>query len=271
MEERITRLGEGLETNGKISTDAMQRVIDALREYKQMGLAAGVEEFRVFATSATRDAMNRNEFLALISRLGFRCRVLSGDEEAFLSYIGVMSDEQEYGPFLVCDIGGGSTEFILGNKTSLLQKKSIDIGSRRLHARFLHSDPVKEEEVSAMRVFLRRILQQELAAMSGQMAKSIAVGGTATTLAMMDSSIDVRDADKAHKHVLVRERLSSIIADLASKTIAERKSIRGLHPGRADVILAGALIVESIMQYFDLPFIAISIRDLLFGALLKWD
>jgi len=271
MEERITRLGDGLDNEKRMSHDAMERVIDVLREYKRLGTENGVDEFRVFATSATRDAVNRNEFLAMISRIGLRCRVLSGEQEAMLSYLGVMSDVEKDGHYLVCDIGGGSTEFILGDRHSISYKKSVDVGSRRLHHRFLLSNPPKKAEIERLENFLSETLRRSLDVLLPPDSMCVSVGGTATTLGMMAGGIDIAMAEKVHKYVLTVAALEDIIEKLATLSIERRKNLKGLNPGRADVILSGALVLKGIMDFFKLTETRISIRDLLFGVMLKWD
>ena len=146
--ERITRLGNGLDDSLRLSFKAMQRVLIVLKDYLDLCKNYNVTDIVIFATSATRDAVNRDEFVGKIEReTGTVCRILSGDEEAFLSFQGVISDFRFDEDFLVCDIGGGSSEFIFGREGVLIDKKSLNIGSRRMMRKFLHSDPVKMKEI----------------------------------------------------------------------------------------------------------------------------
>jgi exopolyphosphatase/guanosine-5'-triphosphate,3'-diphosphate pyrophosphatase len=269
-QERITKLGNGLDQFGRLSVDSMRRVLDVVQEYIAQCQKSGAQHIAVFATSATRDAANRNEFLTLITeRTGLSCVVLSGEEEARLSYIGAVSDLERYRQMLVCDIGGGSTEFVLGEKKGIIFAKSLDIGSRRMTSRFLQNDPVSLRQVEELQSFLNNQMNSQLAELPERASKCICVGGTATTLAMMAAKLNPSQAEKAHHHLLSSGRLDAIIGDLAAMTLQERKSLIGLHPDRADVILAGALIVKSILNRFACSRALISTRDLLFGILME--
>jgi exopolyphosphatase/guanosine-5'-triphosphate,3'-diphosphate pyrophosphatase len=269
MEEYITRLGDGLDDAGNLSAEAMKRVVDALLEYRDIGRAEGVVEFTVFATSATREAINREQLLQFIEKeTGLRCRVLTGDEEAIYSYLGVISDLPIRDRILVADIGGGSTELILGEGKNILCKSSINIGSRRLHNQFLKSDPVIHDEVER----LKRQLEMELSAIPSefdrQVQAGVAVGGTATTVGMIAGRIPVAKASSVHHYVLKRAEIDAIVDELARRTIVQRRTMIGLNPGRADVILAGAMIFQGIFERFGFAEMVISLRDLLFGVLL---
>ncbi len=268
--ERITRLGSGIDSSGHLVFPAMEGVIQVLQEYRSIGKQMGATFFKVFATSATREAGNRNEFLRLIlERTGFSCQILSGEEEAQLSFLGCISDMESQQQVLVCDIGGGSTEFVLGEKQEMIMAKSLKIGSRRMHQDFLHSDPVREAEVEKLQTRLAESLHSGLELFPQKVSECVCVGGTATTLATMDASLDFSQSEKAHKYSLTKTNLDSLIQELAEKSIERRKTIVGLNPDRADVILAGAMIVRAILQRFGCEQTHISIRDLLFGALLE--
>jgi len=267
--ERITRLGDGLDDTSRLSFKAMQRVLIVLKEYLNFCKKNDVSDIVVFATSATRDAVNRDEFIGKIEReTGIGCRILSGEEEALFSFRGVISDFRFDADFLVCDIGGGSTEFIFGRGKMLIDRKSLNIGSRRMMREFLHSDPVKMKELSDLKAFIMGELKKNLPD-SAPVSGCVCVGGTATTLAMMDKKIDIAEAEKVHHGELSRSHLLQIISELQKKTIRERQKIVGLHPERADVILAGAVIVHCIMEFYNLSKISTSLRDLLFGILME--
>ena len=268
MEERITRLGDGFDPYGNLSDQAMQRVYRVIEEYKLMANKMGISEFHAIATSATRDAKNQEFFLKRIgSILGSSCQVLSGDEEARLSYMGAVSDLTKDGHILVVDIGGGSTEFIFGTRHKSLFTKSLDIGSRRLHNLFIKSDPVNSDEIGILHEFLNNEMKKYLAAFPSQVNQCISLGGTATTLGMMDAGIRISEANKVHSHDLTLANLEELIHELTYKSIQDRKNIIGLNPDRADVILAGALILQAILTFFNLNKTTTSIRDLLFGVL----
>ncbi len=265
--DRITQLGKGTDRDGNLSPEAMQRVTNVLTEYRTFIDKAGAVETVVFATSATRDAGNRSQFLKLIAETtGFMCRILSGTEEARLSFTGVGSDFKISDKSLICDIGGGSTEFIFSEQDKILFSHSLQIGSRRLTTKFFRHDPVTKQELENMQMYLKSELTGHLHAFSPE--QCICVGGTATTLAMMDQKIPFAFPERSHLQTIKLIKLENLIHSLSVKSVRERKAIAGLHPDRADVILTGALIFGSILKHFHLTESIISLRDLLFGVLL---
>ncbi len=268
MIDTITRLGKGFDAQGNLSQEAMMRVVTAIADYKTIIDQYKAETVIAFATSATRDAQNRDTFFDLImSKTGIKPRLLSGDTEALMSFNGAMSDLEMHGNYVVCDIGGGSTEFIFARDTQILNYKSLDIGSRRLTTRFIHNDPPTQGEAEQLRSFTLATLKNQLEPFQAEAV--IFVGGTATTLAMMDKKIDIRNGEQSHKSVIEKVNLQNILADLFVKTIQERKQITGLHPDRSDVIFTGATLVDTILEHFQLSLAHVSLRDLMFGVLLE--
>lgn len=262
--ERVTRLGDELSPLGALAPAPMQRVMTALQQYRRVIEARGIDDVRVMATSATRAAPNRDSFLQLIlQETGWRCRVLSGAEEARLSFLGAISDLEEAGDVLVCDLGGGSTEFIFAHDETM---RSLDVGSNRLTKKFLRSDPPTKDEIDALIQFTQAQLQSSLGRRS--VSDTVAVGGTAMTLALMDSRTPLQDARRAHHYRLTRRRLGQLIRRL-SRPAAELATIVGLHPRRADVILAGALILDVILDFVGCESALISRRDLLYGIFIE--
>lgn len=266
--ERITKLGEGLSENNELQSNAIDRVLAALAEYQQVIQDYEIEDIRLLATSATREAQNRDIFLQHIrQKTGYVCRVLSGDEEAYLSFLGVLSDYKGDN-FNVCDVGGGSSEIIITADKKLQYAKSLNIGSSRLTQKFLHSDPPLRSQVSALAGFVQLELHANF--LSADMRREIvAVGGTAASLALIDSSIPEHMSYKVHHYALAFNRLENIITELAVKNIDSRRCIIGLHPKRADIILAGALIFAEIMHFCQQDCMTISLRDLLYGIFLE--
>lgn len=264
--QTMTRLGQGLSESGCLQPAAMYRVLSALKAYKELGQTCGVNEYRVFATSAARDARNQIDFIDRIkTSAGFDCRVISGEEEALLSFLGAVSDINSTG-VLVCDIGGGSTEFIVGENNTLCFHQSLNIGSRRLTERFFHHDPVLPQEIKAAKAGVR---QQLVAIEKADVDVCVSVGGTATSCAMIEQNIAVDKADQAHHVELKKHAVDDLVNRLARLRNAERKELVGLEPERADVILMGALILQMVLEHFEMKKSVISIRDLLFGALLQ--
>ena len=268
MQERITRLGLGVDSSGALAKEAIKRVYSALKEYKQYCSDFSVSNIKIIATSATRDSLNREQFLnGITARMNVKPRVLSGEEEAYFSFRGVISDMPLREQSLVCDIGGGSTEFILAEKSHILKKKSINFGSLRLTEKFIDNDPPTIEENNSILQFVKERLSENFS--KALISKGIFVGGTATTLAKIDGKMELSDASKAHKYCLDKEALEKIVERLKVMKIKEREKLKGLLPERSPVILTGALIVQSVMEFFSLGKINISIKDLLFGILLE--
>ena len=264
--ERLTKLGAGLDRDNNLSRDAMLRVVNALAEFREMIDDFAISDVRVFATSATRDANNRDAFLSLISEgSGFACRVLSGDEEARFSFLGVISDLAFDDPFMVCDVGGGSAEFIFAKGKQILSAQSLNVGSGRLTRDFLrHDPPTAAEKNNAV-----RFVDSQLRQVTASPSALVCVGGTAATLAMIDAGVAFEKPKAAHHYRLEKSRLDNIIALLADKTTLQRQQIPGLHPERADVILGGALIYQQILSYFSIDFLITSLKDLMLGIFLE--
>ena len=195
--DRITRLGKGYTREGNLTLEAMQKVINVLMEYRIIIDKSTVDVSIVFATSATREAKNKAQFLNLIAeKTDFQCRIISGEEEAQLSFKGVQSDMKIPGKCLVCDIGGGSTEFSYAENGEIISSQSLNIGSRRLTTKFIKNDPVTKQELESLEHFLRMELTKHLRSFMPE--QCICVGGTATTLAMINENIPLEYPEKAH-------------------------------------------------------------------------
>lgn len=266
--ERLTKLGHGLSEDQILDDAAIDRVVAALVEFNGVINGYDIDDVRVIATSATRDANNRSDFLDRIrQKTGLSVRVLSGDEEAKLSCLGVLSDLHTQN-LIVCDVGGGSTEFISVKHREIQGYKSIDIGSRRLTRQFLQADPPRIDEIRAFREFVRHAMREQLHGLDLK-REVIAVGGTSAALALMDAEISIRESYHAHHYHLSSFGLEKIIFNLMEKTVEERQDIVGLHPKRADVILGGALIFAEILKFMECGKMIVSLRDLMFGVFLE--
>jgi exopolyphosphatase/guanosine-5'-triphosphate,3'-diphosphate pyrophosphatase len=267
--ETVVRLGEGLQKNGILRQEAMDRGIQTLAQYLKQSQEMGAQEIFAVGTSALREAKNSGDFLGLAKRkLGLSIEVISGEEEAQFSFLAAAKDLQEREkPVLVVDIGGGSTEFILGKGEQIDRWVSLPIGSVRFTEQFLHSDPVQEEEYEKMETKIRELLlnvphPQETASM-------VAVGGTATTLASVEQGLEDFIPEKIHHFALGREALRNQLLLYRYKTIEERKKITGLPPARADVILAGGAILYLAMEQLKCPSALISCHGVRYGLLYK--
>ncbi|HLY82695.1 MAG TPA: Ppx/GppA phosphatase family protein [Acidimicrobiales bacterium] len=270
---RITRLGEGVDRNHRLSAEAIERTVVVLEEYRKVMDAFGVERVRMTATSAARDAGNREEFFAAATAaVGVRPELLDGVEEARLSFAGATATlDVADGPWLVVDIGGGSTEFAVGPapgaRLEPIGVTSIDVGCVRLTEQWLHSDPPRPEELSqALSVVYAYFddVERELPAVRDA-TKLIGLAGTVTTVAAVELGIAVYDPDRIHHFVLTRDAAEDVFRTLATEKRADRIHNPGLEELRADVIVGGCVVLVAIMRHFDFDRCLVSEADLLDG------
>src|SRR3954447_8780432 len=267
----VTRLGQGVDSSGRLAEEAMQRVHDVLAEYKEAIDCCGADDVVVLATSAVRDSENGDEFRAAVKeRFGFELRTLTGDEEARLTFLGATSarDDREE-PTLVIDIGGGSTELVFGYPGGRGEPDfhvSTQAGSVRQTERHLHDDPPTPDQLDALREDVRAIVEDGAPAdIRSGVTRGIAVAGTATQLAR----IDLRGAVWCvPDHVLVLDSVRSMLDRLPSVPLEERRRAPGLDPKRAPTIVAGAAILVEVLSAFGLDRVEASETDILHGAAL---
>jgi exopolyphosphatase/guanosine-5'-triphosphate,3'-diphosphate pyrophosphatase len=269
----ITRLGQGVDATGRLADEAMDRVRETLDEYWQTIDRLKAEDVIAVATSAMRDADNGPEFRdELNRRYGIDARTISGDEEARLTFLGATSGRraaaESPASALVIDIGGGSTEYVVGSSGADPDfHVSAQMGSRRHTERFLQSDPPTHEELEALAADVRRIVEESVPEeVRERTAEGIAVAGTATTLAAIDLELDPYDPEKVHGYRLGLAAAERIQAMLAALPVEERRKVTGLHPDRAPVIVAGVTILVESIRAFGLDEIEISESDILQGA-----
>lgn len=267
----FTRLGRGVDDSGIISNEAMKQTLGAVAEYCALSGELSVDRIRISATSAVRDAKNAQDFLREASKLsGVDVEVLEGEREALLSFAGAISDLPP-NRYLVCDIGGGSTEFVLGdNDGSPPIPVSVDVGSVRLTERFLASDPPRDAELRA----LEEAVDQALVAVDKTIpdagrARLVGVAGTVTSLAAVKLSLKAYQPKKTHHLRLTRAEVDKLYRRLSSTPLANRKEIPALPEGRADVIVAGAATLGRVMEKWSFPFVVVSEKDLLDGLILE--
>ena len=267
--ETVARLGEGVQKNGTLLKEAMDRGLQTLAQYLKWCQELEVQKFFVAGTSALREAKNSEDFLKLAKeKLNLSIDIISGEEEAQLSFLAVAEDLQEREkPILVVDVGGGSTEFILGKGDQISQWISLPLGSVRFTEEFLHSDPVQEDNWKKMEGRIREHLVN--IPHSQEPLSMVAVGGTATTLASVEQGLEDFIAEKIHHFVLKKEALKNQLLLYRSKTIEERKKIPGLPIARADVILAGGTILYLAMEELNCPSALISCHGVRYGLLYK--
>jgi exopolyphosphatase/guanosine-5'-triphosphate,3'-diphosphate pyrophosphatase len=259
----VVGLGEGVDRSGRLSREAIGRTIGLLGEYAALLRVHRVERFRVVATSATRDAANAAEFLERASRvLGRTPEVIGGDEEARLSFEGAATTFSESGPTLVIDPGGGSTEFVLGG-TSPMATSSVDIGSVRLTERLLRDRPAAPDQVrAAAAVVAEMFVGVDLPAVP---ARVIGVGGTFTSLAAIHLGLAAYDRSLVHGSTLTVEDLDGLVRRLSEMTLAETEAIPSLEPGRAPVLLGGAVVAREAARRAGVDPVIVSECDLLDG------
>ncbi|HVF74147.1 MAG TPA: Ppx/GppA phosphatase family protein [Acidimicrobiales bacterium] len=265
---RITRLGQGVDATGRLAPDAIERTAAVLREYREVMDRFGVERVRMTATSAARDAANRDEFFDVAEKVvGVRPELLPGDEEGRLSFLGATAElDPGDGPFLVVDIGGGSTEFVVGT-TEPDGVVSVDMGCVRMTEKFLHSDPPAAEELSqAISVAHAHLEDVARALPTLREAKTlVGLAGTVSAMAAVEIGLPAYDRDSIHHFVLTRAAAEDVFRTLATEALADRVWNPGLEPDRAEVIVGGALVLVTILRHFDLDACLVSESDILDG------
>jgi exopolyphosphatase/guanosine-5'-triphosphate,3'-diphosphate pyrophosphatase len=270
---RITRLGQGVDATGRLAEEAVARTVAVLQEYRTVLDRHGVDRVRITATSAARDASNRDDFFAAATEaVGATPELLGGDEEARLSFLGATSElDADDGPFLVADIGGGSTEFAVGTSGEPDGVLSTDIGCVRLTEKFLHSDPPAPEELSQAFDVVRGHLDDVARVIPSavEARRFVGLAGTVTTMAAVELGLATYDRDRIHHFVLTRAAAEDVFRTLATETRRQRVHNPGLEEARADVIVGGAVIVCAIMRYFELQECLVSEADILDGLVLS--
>jgi exopolyphosphatase/guanosine-5'-triphosphate,3'-diphosphate pyrophosphatase len=263
---RITRLGDRVDADGRLSEASMKRVHAVLEGYAETARGLGAERVLATATSAVRDAANGREFLAEVARRhGFETRLLTGREEAGLTYRGVTSRLSAEAGTLVCDIGGGSTELILGGPDGVVDATSLDMGCVRMSERCLHSDPPTGGEVEALREAAAALLPRELTSRASTL---VGVAGTVTTLATIDLGLEREIPEEIDGHALLSDAVETLLGRLAALPLDERREVRGLMPERAPTIVAGAAIAAEVLKATGADRMVVSERDILHGAAL---
>lgn len=274
----ITRLGQGVDRSGRLGADAIGRTTDALRTYRDVvdgyGIVPSSTTVRIAATSAARDAANRDEFFAAAeSVMGVMPELLSGTEEAALSFAGATADlDPSLGPFLVVDIGGGSTEFVYGRRgpdgaPDVAGSLSVDLGCVRVTERFLHADPPGPDELSAalsvIQLHLDDVVREVPAAPTARTLVGLA--GTVSTTAAVELGLATYDRDAIHHFTLTKAAVEDVFRTLATEALADRLHNPGLEPGRADVIVGGLCVLVQIMRTFGYQECLVSEADILDG------
>ena len=269
---QVTRLGAGVDTDGRLSEDGMQRVYSTLDGFKAEIDAHDVRAAVAVLTSAVRDSANGQEFADTVrTRYGLEPHVLTGDQEAQLTFLGATSerDSADRTPTLVLDIGGGSTEMIIGSGSAVGFHVSTQAGVVRQTERHLHTDPPEQAEMDALVADVHQILQDHVPAeQRSAVGHGIGVAGTATSLAAIAQHLDPYDPERVHGYLLSAAEAERILGELAAMTLEQRRQVAGLDPNRAPTIVAGVLIFREVLRLFGLDQIEISEHDILRGAAL---
>ncbi|MFI5935577.1 exopolyphosphatase [Actinoplanes sp. NPDC051494] len=262
----VVRLGEGVDRTGRLAPEAIERTRKALLGYAAEIAELGVSRVRMCATSASRDASNAVDFRAMVrSVLGVDPEVISGDEEARLSFAGAVNGLAADPPYLVVDIGGGSTEFVVG-ADAVQHAISVDIGCVRMTERHLHSDPPVPAEVEAAKRDITEAVDRALAAVPGyENATLVGLAGSVTTVAALAMRLPEYDSAKIHHARIPYDDVAEVVTGLMGATVADRRELSVMHPGRVDVIGAGALILRVIMERAGKSTVIVSEHDILDG------
>jgi exopolyphosphatase / guanosine-5'-triphosphate,3'-diphosphate pyrophosphatase len=267
----VTNMGRGVDHSGMICTDAVDDVCTVIADYKSRYEEMGAERVMAFATSAVRDAVNGDAFIAeLRERFGLDARLLTGEEEANLTYLGATAHRPVGDPTLVFDIGGGSTELIVGSGTSVGFHTSLQAGTIRQSERHLSSDPPDPHELEDLAADIHHLIDRAIAAEpQANAGRAIAVAGTPTSLAAIDQGLEPYDPGRVHGYRLGMKPVQRMLSRLSSMPLAERLQVPGLHPGRAPTIVAGTVILVQVMRAFGLQEIEVSELDILHGSALS--
>ncbi|MFF5428247.1 MULTISPECIES: exopolyphosphatase [unclassified Streptomyces] len=266
----IVRLGQGVDRTGRLAPEALERTFAACREYAGVIRELGAERIRFVATSASRDAENRDEFVrGVVDILGVEPEVITGDQEAEFSFTGATGELRGAETYLVVDIGGGSTEFVTGDR-HVEAARSVDIGCVRLTERHIRHDPPTAEEVEAVRADVRAAL--DLAAETVPLSSAgtlVGLAGSVTTVAAIALGLPEYDSAKIHHARISAVQVAEVAERLLASTHDERAAIPVIHPGRVDVIIAGALVLREIVERVGAREIVVSEHDILDGIALS--
>ena len=267
---QVTRLGEGVDERHRLLPLPVTRVRNVLSDFRRTAESLGAERTLAIATSAVRDADNGEAFLGEVEwSYGFATRLLSGHDEALMTFRGVTAERELDSGTVIVDVGGGSTELVAGGPDGVQWHDSLDMGSVRLTERFLHSDPPTEDELSDCATAVRALLAERVPDEIRSAARSaVGVAGTITSIAALALGLEEYDRERVHRFRLTAKALDEQLQRLAAVPVEVRKAIRPLDPNRAPVIVAGTVIAQQTLAFFGLDALEISERDILDGAAL---
>lgn len=264
-----TRIGQGVDSEGYISEEAIERNIKALKEFSDIANEKGCEYIYCIGTSALRDSKNGNEFIDLAkAETNVDVDIISGEEESNLGFIGVLQGLDDTNNILVLDIGGGSTEFILGDESGIKYAKSENVGALRMTEKFLATDPICENEFEDMSNFIEETISDTINILREKNIRQIVgIGGTITSVSAINQELETYFMEKIHGSKVNEKELDNILQNLKKMTLNDKKNIKGLQPKRADIITAGVRILNIIMKKLEKENIIVSEYDNLEGLI----
>lgn len=266
-----TRIGQGVDQDGYITKDAMERNLKALKEFSDKCKEEECEKVYCMGTSALRDSKNGQDFVNEAKKLtGIDVKIICGKEESSLGFMGVLegTEGNKKDDILVIDIGGGSTEFIVGNEEGIKFCKSENVGALRMTEKFITTDPITDEEFNAMTIFIEDAISSTLEKVKTMnISKLVGIGGAITSLSAMNQQLEVYSMEKVHGSVVTKKDLEKILQNLKNMTLNDKKALKGLQPKRADIITAGVKILHIIMKNLEFEKIMISEYDNLEGLM----
>ncbi len=268
----MTRIGEGVNETGRLSEAGMKRSVDALVAFEQEAKAWKAKHTFALATSAVRDSENKNEFLNRVEdACGLNVEVISGEQEAKIGFMGVLAGmDNVEGLILVIDVGGGSTELIVGDRSGILFAESVNVGAVRMTGKHISTDPVTPEESENVKNDIEYITKDVLKKLEKyNITKAVGIGGTATTLGAMKLEMESYDRDRIQNSSVLYPEIKAMNEKMSELTIDERKDLKGLQPKRADIIYAGALVIEKVLKTLNIDEMFISDYDNLEGCLME--
>ena len=264
-----TRIGQGVDSNGYITDEAIERNINALVEFSNICKEENCKEVYCMGTSALRDSKNKELFIKLAKdKANINVDIISGEKESNLGFMGVLQGVENPDDILVIDIGGGSTEIIIGNKTAIRFAKSENVGALRMTEKFLKQDPINEDEFKNMSSFVYEEIKDTLKHIQKDgVRKIVGIGGTITSLSAINQEMESYSMDKIHNSKITLSEIELILQNLKKMTLNDKKTLKGLQPKRADIITAGVEILYTIMKNIEINEIIVSEYDNLEGLM----
>ncbi len=268
-----TRIGKDLGQSGIMSEESISNNIEALKHFKIVANNYGAEEIIVIATSAVRDARNKDIFLSRVNKeVGLDIKVLDGDEEALIGSLGVTYAMPENKNVLILDVGGGSTEIVLSKNNNIKYSTSVNAGAVRMTEAYINNNPISQEDINKLHEALKDLFSESKDVLLAEaIDKVIVIGGTATTIAAIYHQMEVYKANVVHNTILEKPYIDYLFEKLKSMKLVDRYSIKGLEKERADIIPVGIYMVRYLMEMLNIQSVTVSENDNLEGAIIKYS